>query len=100
MLSHPNGWGVQQQATLRTTLAKAVPSANLLPSEDTDRVVFVSEAEAAVHFALHYTASTSIDRWLSVSFVFVPSSCERGLNSRLHVAGITVYGGRRWWVYR
>lgn len=82
MLTHPNGWGLLQQTILRTRLARAVPSANLglaegddkvvfvkVSEESDNRVVFVSEAEAAVHFALHYTSSKSDARWLTVSLI-------------------------------
>lgn len=66
VLSHPNGWGLREQTILRTSLVKAVPCANLVSAEVNDRVVFVSEAEAAVHFALH----SGPNRWLAVRFPF------------------------------
>lgn len=70
VLSHPNGWGLLQQSILSTALAATVPSANLGPAEVVNRVHFVSEAEAAVHFALHFSAAATSDSWLVVSRLF------------------------------
>lgn len=69
LLSHPNGWGLVEQSILSNALAKAVPSVNLGPGNLTDRVEFVSEAEAAVHFALKHASATSLDRWLAVGLL-------------------------------
>lgn len=69
VVSHPNGWGLTEQTVLSNALTKAVPTAKLEDSKNADRVMFVSEAEAAVHFNLHYPSSTSPYTWLSVSGV-------------------------------
>lgn len=68
VLSHPNGWALDEQTVMRSALSKAAPRAKLNESTASDRVIFVSEAEAAVHFSLHYTSSSnSLDSWLAVS---------------------------------
>ncbi|KDQ12540.1 hypothetical protein BOTBODRAFT_146727 [Botryobasidium botryosum FD-172 SS1] len=50
VIAHPNGWRLQEQAFLRS----AAITAGLIDSEDAakQRVTFVSEAEAAVHFVM------------------------------------------------
>lgn len=50
VIAHPNGWDAGQQSILRT----AAVAANLVPSIHIaqERIHFVSEAEASVHFVL------------------------------------------------
>lgn len=49
VIAHPNGWGTEEQGILR----KASIAANLVTSSAAkDRVHFVSEAEASVHFVM------------------------------------------------
>ena len=51
VLSHPNGWEVQQQAEMRraSVLAKLIPDT----TAGHDRVSFVTEGEASLHYAVH-----------------------------------------------
>ncbi|KAI0031107.1 hypothetical protein K488DRAFT_52773 [Vararia minispora EC-137] len=50
VLAHPNGWGGAQQTAMRQALVKA----ELIPDSDDayERVAFVSEGEASLHFCL------------------------------------------------
>jgi hypothetical protein len=50
VLSHPNGWGGSQQAKMREAFVRA----NLIPetSEGHDRISFVYEGEASLHYCL------------------------------------------------
>ena len=50
VIAHPNGWGLPEQATLR----RAAIAANVVHSEQDSRekVRFVTEAEASVHFVI------------------------------------------------
>jgi hypothetical protein len=49
VLTHPNGWGLREQATLRT----AAISAGLFTEANSHRQLsFVSEAEASIHFCI------------------------------------------------
>ncbi|GAA5916449.1 hypothetical protein JCM5296_006567 [Sporobolomyces johnsonii] len=62
VVAHPNGWETAQQATLSSALQKAVRIAK--PSE---QIVFVTEAEASVHFSLQYCGNKD---WLKVGAQF------------------------------
>ncbi|EJD54456.1 hypothetical protein AURDEDRAFT_156236 [Auricularia subglabra TFB-10046 SS5] len=56
----PNGWDIVQQGFLRDAFVRA----GVLPADHArDRLQFVSEAEASVHFALEHSEG---DRWLTV----------------------------------
>ncbi|CAE6469380.1 unnamed protein product [Rhizoctonia solani] len=65
IIAHPNGWGIREQAFLR----EAVLTAGFTARERANaHVLFVTEAEASVHFCMHYSglrgylkASTSAD---------------------------------------
>jgi len=58
IMAIPNGWDGTQQAFLR----EAVVSAGILPfNHDYNRLQFVSESEASVHFALNHA---NIGQWL------------------------------------
>lgn len=59
VLAHPNGWETSQQAELTTALRRAL----VVPSLE-DRVVFVTEAEASVHYALQNSGNQD---WLKAS---------------------------------
>lgn len=50
VLPHPNGWYLKEQATLRRA---AIQAGLVTESDSQDRVVFVTEAEASIHFCLH-----------------------------------------------
>ncbi|KAG8759784.1 hypothetical protein FRC11_001447, partial [Ceratobasidium sp. 423] len=51
VLAHPNGWGIREQAFLRS----AVIRAGLLTTDRAlSQVRFVAEAEASVHFCIHH----------------------------------------------
>ncbi|GAA5915562.1 hypothetical protein JCM5296_007284 [Sporobolomyces johnsonii] len=62
VVAHPNGWETAQQATLSSALQRAVRVAK--PSE---QIVFVTEAEASVHFSLQYCGNKD---WLKVGAHF------------------------------
>ena len=51
LLSHPNGWGVPQQTQMR----EAAVLAGLVPDDRNgqDRIFFITEGEANLHFAIH-----------------------------------------------
>ncbi|KAG8710220.1 hypothetical protein FRC11_004730, partial [Ceratobasidium sp. 423] len=53
IIAHPNGWGIDEQAFLR----RATVTAGFTTPEKADaHVRFVTEAEASVHFCMHYTS--------------------------------------------
>ncbi|CAE6421660.1 unnamed protein product [Rhizoctonia solani] len=52
VIAHPNGWGVREQVFLRTS---SVVAGFTLAENALDHVHFVTEAEASVHFCIHYT---------------------------------------------
>ncbi|CAE6494723.1 unnamed protein product [Rhizoctonia solani] len=49
VVAHPNGWGIEQQTRLRSAV---VASGFIGGAEATQRVKFVTEAEASVHYIL------------------------------------------------
>ncbi|KDR67670.1 hypothetical protein GALMADRAFT_1071822 [Galerina marginata CBS 339.88] len=51
VLSHPNGWEGKQQSIMRMAAIKAGLITD--STEDRDRVIFISEGEASLHFAAH-----------------------------------------------
>ncbi|KIJ93873.1 hypothetical protein K443DRAFT_377119 [Laccaria amethystina LaAM-08-1] len=57
LLSHPNGWGVPQQTQMR----EAAVFAGLVPDDRSgrNRIFFVTEGEANLHFAIHNGLSPS-----------------------------------------
>ncbi|KAH7100093.1 hypothetical protein BKA62DRAFT_263816 [Auriculariales sp. MPI-PUGE-AT-0066] len=64
ILAIPNGWDLAQQTFLRD----AVVLAGILPQgHDSKRMMFVSEAEASVHYALMHADG---DRWLKPGMTF------------------------------
>jgi hypothetical protein len=69
VIAHPNGWGAYEQAFLRTA---AVKGGLVLRSQAADRVHFVSEAEASVHFAL---AHGKLGSGLKVCFSYCKCHC-------------------------
>lgn len=52
VIAHPNGWALREQKFLRDA---AVQAGFVTAENAVDRVRFVTEAEASVHFCLHYT---------------------------------------------
>ncbi|KAH7100087.1 hypothetical protein BKA62DRAFT_707558 [Auriculariales sp. MPI-PUGE-AT-0066] len=64
VLAVPNGWDLPQQTFLRdvVVLAGVLP-----PGHDPKRLMFVSEAEASVHYGLMHTDG---DRWLKPGMKF------------------------------
>ena len=70
IMAIPNGWDDSQQAFLR----EAVVAAGILPFDhDHERLKFVSESEASVHFAINYT---NIETWLREGTTF--AVCDAG----------------------
>ncbi|KAG9021183.1 hypothetical protein FS842_006779, partial [Serendipita sp. 407] len=64
ILATPNGWDTTQQGFLR----QAVIEAGIInKGQDEDRLFFVTEGEASVHYALHYSQSKS---WLNDGSMF------------------------------
>jgi hypothetical protein len=52
VIAHPNGWGTHEQSTLR----KAAVKGGLVPEDSAkQRIHFVSEGEASVHFVMFYS---------------------------------------------
>ncbi|CEL62443.1 hypothetical protein RSOLAG1IB_04799 [Rhizoctonia solani AG-1 IB] len=52
IIAHPNGWGIREQAFLRSVaVAAGFSTADQAPT----KVRFVTEAEASVHFCIHHT---------------------------------------------
>jgi hypothetical protein len=50
VLSHPNGWEGKQQSQMRNA---AIAAGLVDKSEASDRISFVSEGEASLHFCLN-----------------------------------------------
>ncbi|KAL8283908.1 hypothetical protein RQP46_005340 [Phenoliferia psychrophenolica] len=74
VIATPNGWGLAEQAVLKA----AMEGAGLLVKDaaaSEDRLVFVTEAEASVHFGLHYAPSSS-SGWLEPGAQF--AVCDAG----------------------
>ncbi|QRV92570.1 heat shock protein 70 kDa 12A [Ceratobasidium sp. AG-Ba] len=51
VIAHPNGWGLREQAFLRT----AAIDAGFAPGSSPHMIRFVTEAEASVHFCIYHT---------------------------------------------
>lgn len=60
VIAHPNGWYAAEQGVLRN----AAIAAGLVPPSDLDRIHFVNEAEASVHFVTHHA---NLESQLAVS---------------------------------
>lgn len=52
IIAHPNGWGIREQTFLRTA---AVAAGFASPEQAANKVHFVTEAEASVHFCMYHT---------------------------------------------
>ncbi|GAB1520855.1 hypothetical protein RhiTH_003944 [Rhizoctonia solani] len=52
VIAHPNGWGIREQAFLRSA---AVAAGFATTDQAPAKVRFVTEAEASVHFCIHHT---------------------------------------------
>lgn len=64
VLATPNGWDTTQQGFLK----QAVIDAGIVDKDQTeDRLLFVTEGEASVHYALHYSQSRS---WMNQGSMF------------------------------
>lgn len=63
VLATPNGWDTTQQGFLR----QAMIDAGIISKQDEERLTFVTEGEASVHYALHYSQSRS---WMSEGSMF------------------------------
>lgn len=50
VLTHPNAWGVKEQAVLR----RAAVQADLVSKFNSSRIEFVTEGEASVHYCIHH----------------------------------------------
>ena len=66
VVATPNGWEIQQQQTMRDAL---ILGRVLPPDHDPDRLEFVTEGEASVHYALHHHHHRNGD-WLSTGTMF------------------------------
>ncbi|CAG7852189.1 SubName: Full=Uncharacterized protein {ECO:0000313/EMBL:KIM25808.1} [Serendipita indica DSM 11827] len=64
VLATPNGWDVTQQGFLRQAM---IDAGIISKGQDEDRLFFVTEGEASVHYALHYSQSRS---WMNVGSLF------------------------------
>ncbi|KDR67667.1 hypothetical protein GALMADRAFT_257920 [Galerina marginata CBS 339.88] len=51
VLSHPNGWEGKQQSTMREAAIQACLISD--STDDHERIVFITEGEASLHFAAH-----------------------------------------------
>ncbi len=49
ILAHPNGWGGEEQTLMRS----AMIAGGLIDNDDHERVTFVTEGEASLHFCLN-----------------------------------------------
>lgn len=64
VVATPNGWEIQQQQTMRNALILG----RVLPADhDPDRLEFVTEGEASVHYALYHHRNVN---WLSTGTMF------------------------------
>jgi hypothetical protein len=52
VLAHPNGWGIREQAFLRSA---AVDAGFTNVDNASTKIRFVTEAEASVHFCIYHT---------------------------------------------
>ncbi|CUA72499.1 Heat shock 70 kDa protein 12B [Homo sapiens] [Rhizoctonia solani] len=59
VIAHPNGWGIREQAFLRSA---AVAAGFATAEEALSKIRFVTEAEASVHFCIHHTNMGSVLR--------------------------------------
>ncbi|CAE6433902.1 unnamed protein product [Rhizoctonia solani] len=56
IIAHPNGWGIREQAFMRNA---AVLAGFTTTEKANQQIRFVTEAEASVHFCMHYTSLRS-----------------------------------------
>jgi molecular chaperone DnaK (HSP70) len=64
VLATPNGWDTTQQGFLRQAM---IDAGIIAKGADEDRLFFVTEGEASVHYALHYSQSRS---WMKENGMF------------------------------
>jgi hypothetical protein len=77
IITHPNGWGLREQAFLRkAAIAAGFPN----PEKSSARIRFVTEAEASVQFCM-FKADIGSD-WLQVRLVSV---CGLGPRELYHM---------------
>ncbi|CCA67673.1 hypothetical protein PIIN_01501 [Serendipita indica DSM 11827] len=74
VLATPNGWDVTQQGFLRQAM---IDAGIISKGQDEDRLFFVTEGEASVHYALHYSQSRS---WMNVGSLFAVTDAG-GMNA-------------------
>lgn len=92
IIAHPNGWGTREQICLRSA---AVEAGFTNAADAGDKVHFVSEAEASVHFCMFHT---NLGTQLKVGY---PAICwqwlkfDTGLSARSNFCCV-----RCWRVYR
>ncbi|KAH7336844.1 hypothetical protein B0J17DRAFT_665060 [Rhizoctonia solani] len=55
VIAHPNGWGIREQTFMRQAVLAGLATSEKLDSQ----IHFVTEAEASVHFCMHYTSLKS-----------------------------------------
>lgn len=71
IISHPNGWEGGQQAQMR----RAAIIAGLIPNDESqERVQFVTEGEASLHFCINKGITTDT---LAVCLLFLRMYCSR-----------------------
>ena len=75
MLSHPNGWEGAQQTQMR----KAAALAGLIPDNQGgyDRIAFVTEGEASLHFSIRNGLPSSALKVRAPPFAFNRTGTER-----------------------
>lgn len=82
IIAHPNGWGIREQAFLRTA---AVAAGFASVAQAANKVHFVTEAEASVHFCMYHT---DLGSRLNVSAGF---SCWTGADSLNSLGLVLLY---------
>ncbi|CAE6415064.1 unnamed protein product [Rhizoctonia solani] len=74
VIAHPNGWGVREQAFLRSA---AVAAGFSTSDQAPKKVRFVTEAEASVHFCIHHTNLGTVLRVCGLGVVGVATAKRR-----------------------
>ncbi|KAF8755016.1 ATP binding [Rhizoctonia solani] len=69
VIAHPNGWGIREQAFLRSA---AVAAGFATTDQAPTKVRFVTEAEASVHFCIHHTNLVRFLRCVVPDLIVLP----------------------------
>ncbi|ELU36985.1 hypothetical protein AG1IA_08982 [Rhizoctonia solani AG-1 IA] len=91
VIAHPNGWGIREQAFLRSA---AVAAGLATTDQAPTKVRFVTEAEASVHFCIHHTNLGTVLKVRGSGSGSV-ATAKRWMNS----ARYELCGMRRWWLH-